>query len=1595
MVATVVELRSSAVAVSYYERDGYYAKNDPEHRQASFWHGDAAKALGLRAHVRPSRFASVLSGYVPGTDLRLGRMREGQHDHRPGWDITFSAPKSVSLEALVMGDRRVIRAHDEAVRATLDWVEVELLDTRGWDPATRRRPRVKAKGMVVAGFRHLASRDQDPQLHTHCVLANMTRTASGEWRSVEPTKIRRSVKLIGAYYRNELARRLQALGMAVSPTLVGRVPGFELAGYERSFLDAFSGRRREILAHLERLGLPYTTAHAQMAALHTRRRKEDRTLADLVPEWRARARALGLVRERVALTPSRPLDPLTGERVRSPRVPAPDMPANQVRSLKRAPALPRLARDGVAEWAGTPPTRPRSRAPAELSPEPELGVLEAVVRAVAHVAERRTAIPEAEIRAVALGHAPGRYTLAEVDATIARLVRGGELIEAERRGMDRAFITDRAVRAERRVLASMRAGRGKGLALAGADAVEARLGASRLTRGQREAVRTVLLSDDLVIGVQGHAGSGKTTMLGEVKELLGEPRIQGLAPSAVAARVLAREAGVPSRTLQYFLTRFGDLSDPERLARGRADYAGAVLAVDEASMIDTVRMEALLRIARDLGVARVALVGDTAQLKAVDAGQPFRLLRKAGMATATMDEVLRQRDPELLAAVGLAREGAPGAAIAELGNRVREAPREELGLEAGRRWLALVPEHRADTLILAPTHAICRQANEAVREGLAAEGVLSGRALAVDRLVNRRLTRAQASDIRSYEPGDTLVFHRDVYDCRVNDVCTVMGHEDGRVALAHPDGERRFRPSGNAARYLGLYDTERIELRAGDRIRWTRNRKAPAPRFGHPPAPDLVNGGAAEILEIGYRRVRFRDADRAFGLALTDPQLRHLDHAYCSTVHAAQGRTARAAIAVLDAGGKADRELFHVELSRVSEAFLLLTDDREALVELLEARDGSEDGALEALGMDPAEPPLVDPEVFAALAEDWRALLQEGEETNTVPFFLPGYREVMARAAALAQIEDLAEDMRRFTDTMLAEHEGHLARDREVRGLVERIRDHWRRWPELGWAASSQGRPVEKLPEYDAWREEGVALLEAGRTRLGARGEAARHLHAMPGGRAGLEGAVERLERTRLLDDAGRFERAWHELRERAAKNGVPELYAPGHRRVAELGGRLAAAEGLDARARRVAAEWREVDAAEEALAEEARTLPGRVAAWRERRAAELAQDKPGGLDLDHPARRAWREEGGKLEAGAEDMLRREDAHAPYLDAVPGAREGIRQAVEEVRDALRHDRYLAFGRLTAEVVRQARETRTEAFHVPRYGETIARAEALSGQAELPARTRELVASWLEYHARCEPICQQIRDWPARVDALTADCPEPPARLDSLRRWRQRAESLLAEARAMLVKHGPHARHLDAMAGEREALAEGTSRLDRALLAVEAREMNLLSAVVQRSAEETGGIALDASGYSGLMERARALDARTHLPEGPRNTVQDLLARDARWARDRDRVGAFLERAAEVERARNVLTETGGMVSAPAEQLPAWPDWRRKGGQVLDEAAALRKDIPKHELAAHLGAAGVGQDALSERAEKIRNTIARDEEWRTAAERVRQDRGLSM
>ena len=1415
MVATIKALGPSQATVHYFERDGYYAKNDPEHRRASFWHGSLARELGLRGHVRPKRFEQVLGGFVPGTNIQLGRVRDGERQHHPGLDLTSSAPKSVSVMALVFGDVRLLRAHDVANREMLDWAEREVLETRGYDPATGRRPRVRAHGMLVAGFRHLTSRGQDPQVHTHNAIPNMTRNVRGEWRSLETTRFRRSEKLLGAIYRNALAREVQALGYAIAPTMVGRFPGFEIAGFERADLDAYSGRRRQVLEWLESNGLPYTAELAQKAALLTRPPKEDISLDELIPIWRARARGIGLVVDEALVRPPRPLDPATGRASPRVRVKRPAIPRSELRARRRAPALPALTpwegsvaeaeeKPGFGRRTRTAPRAGRSRrvgAPSTLSPEPERGVLEAVAWAAAHIEERTAVFAETELQALALGHAPGRYTLGEINAAIARLCRGGELLEAKRRGVDRAFVTARAVRSEGRIRKTMREGQGRGRAFCEVARVEAALGTMQLTEGQRAAVRLVALSRDWLVGVQGHAGAGKTTMLREAAGLPDLPAVKGLAPSASAVRVLEREAGIESRTLQWFLARFSDLSDPAHVAWGRKAYARTVLAVDEASMIGTAQMERLLGIARALGIARVVLVGDTRQLRAVDAGQPFRVLQKAGMATAVMHEVVRQRDPGLLAAVNDAREGDPALAIERLGERVVETDREALGRAAGRIWLALPDADRARTAVLAPTHAIRREINETVREGLGREGVLHGRTLRVSRLIDRRLTRALAADIRCYEPGDTVVFHRDAYGCRAGDVCQVTGAGDGWVRLSHPDGvPRRFRPSGNAARNLGLFDTADIELRAGDRIRWTRNRKAPRARFGRPRAPDLVNGDTADVLSIGPWRVQLRtEHGERLSLRRKDPHLRHLDHAYSSTVHAAQGRTAPSVIAVLESGWMSDRTQFYVELSRASEEFLLLTDDREALGWTLSNRPGLEEGALEAIGLDPGASPVVELELFEALRDDWRALRERCEARGEAPYFAEGYPGVMARAAALSAIEELPEGMRGFTAALIEEHQGHLERDEALHRLIARMHSLAREWPELGWMASAGGGTVEELPRHGDWRAEANHTLETARAWLGDDAGRGRHLDAMPGGRAGLEAAVRDLVRVRTRDGFRAFERRLARARERAAREGVPAVDVEGYAEVEARGAALAGEE-LTAPERTTLDEWRSRHDEETGLRY---AMEDFVRGVEELGHARHELGFGGDSDFENDEYHAWRLDAAELLTLGRATL------APHLPAHPERRARVVREAAALERILRSDGYRAFALLYRDVEARAEASGAAAFYTPRFGELVARAGRLSLDPTLPPDTRRLADACLAHDRTSRRRRAEIEGFPREVRALLA------GGVAATRGWKG-GDALIETGRSLLGNPEEYRHHLDAMPGARSRIAQALVSLHRAL-----------------------------------------------------------------------------------------------------------------------------------------------------------------------------------
>ncbi len=967
-------IASAAQGASYYEKDGYYANDDPEHREASAWFGKGAEELGLSGPVDPDTFRAILEGKVPdGSGTELGkRGKDGGITHRPGRDLTFSAPKSVSIAALVGGDARIVDVHDRAVQATLAWVEKHAVQTRMRDAETGRMVRVGDQKSVVATFRHDTSRNLDPQLHTHAVLANMVQGEDGKWRTMANEGLYAHQKLIGAIYRNGLAAGLARLGYGIEKTHAdGR---FEIAGVSREAIMAFSTRRAEIEAAMAERGLGATAdhpRHAERAALMTRATKRDVDRDELRHVWQRQAADLGL--DVGLFTPEPGASPVVPDRDAGERAPETDpgtaappeaagaglpLPSD----VDRTAAMDAARRDPAA-GRGDPTAGPAARAARDDRSPGRLAPREAVAWAMAHLSEREAVFARSDLLAAALSYAPGTLTIEAVEREVAGLEKAGTLHAVTLPGARDSLVTDRTVGEERETIALMRAGEARGQAPMRRWAVQAQLSRGALTAGQREAVQLILSAKDRVVGVQGYAGTGKTTMLDRARTLAEKKgwRMVGLAPSASAVQTLGTEARIESQTLQGFLARNAGVTAGRLTRRGarelRAAFAKTILVVDEGSLTSTVQARDLLRIAAELRIPRVVLVGDARQLDAVDAGKPFAQLQAAGMQTAVMDEIMRQRDPALKEAVEASIDGDIGRAFEKLGADVAEEKPGRLAAAVARRWLALTPEVREKTGVMAPSHELRLRINGHIREELAREGRLQGPAAEVERLVSKGYTQAEKALAGNYARGDVVAFYRSYQRIGVEkgDERRVVGVDGVRGAVLLDDGRGgsvAWKPAQIGGRTGGteVYRSEGIELRAGDRIRWTRNDDG----LG------VVNSRTAEVLGVAGGRVAFRLEDgRRLDLRPGDPQLRHLDHAWASTVHAFQGRTVDNVIAAIEARHPhlTTQKSFYVEISRARERAELVTDDAAELRAQLEAVTGERIAALEGIGEMPREVP--------------------------------------------------------------------------------------------------------------------------------------------------------------------------------------------------------------------------------------------------------------------------------------------------------------------------------------------------------------------------------------------------------------------------------------------------------------------------------------------------------------------------------------------------------------------------------------------------------------------------------------------------------------
>ena len=251
------------------------AEREPGARGAAGrWWGGGARLLGLEGEpVSPQPFLDLLHGRLP---------PGGVPARRRGLDLTFSAPKSVSVAALVEGDGRWIDWHEEAVERVLRAIETRHLFSCTKHPEP-------GLGLLVARFRHGLARSGDPQLHTHALLLSRAPFAHDVWRPFDPWPILRLQKVLGLCYRHHLARRARSLGWELRPR--GLV--FECTRYPESLLASWSQRARAIETDLARMGLDRTTASARrkaVIALKTRRSKDRTAAADCRERWRREAR---------------------------------------------------------------------------------------------------------------------------------------------------------------------------------------------------------------------------------------------------------------------------------------------------------------------------------------------------------------------------------------------------------------------------------------------------------------------------------------------------------------------------------------------------------------------------------------------------------------------------------------------------------------------------------------------------------------------------------------------------------------------------------------------------------------------------------------------------------------------------------------------------------------------------------------------------------------------------------------------------------------------------------------------------------------------------------------------------------------------------------------------------------------------------------------------------------------------------------------------------------------------------------------------------------------------------------------------------------
>lgn len=909
---SIQPLKSAKSAAEYYTAAFQYYAGDAT---ATLWMGEGRKYLKLEHQVEKEPLLAMLEGKLPNGQ----KLKNLQGEHRPGFDMTFSAPKSVSLLVGLGVAPDLIKYHDEAVEKAIKQIEKEFAEARvSRDGAIHYE---KTGNLLVAAFRQPSSRANDPALHTHCVTLNLT-FHDGKARSLSSDstrthgvieQIQNNAHYCGLLYRQNLANCLKEAGFILRSTGDGL---FEIDGVPEEVLQAFSKRREAIETLMKAEGW-IGAKSASVATLLTRSGKEEHDFESLQSTWKADAQALGFDAQKFMLT---------------------------YREMDRQPSFMNLLKE---KWQALWQSK---EAPATIC----------VKMAVETLSQRTSTFTERDLKKESMKHGllceeviPYQQIEAAIQQEkIAEALYSGVCPQTKETLLTTPWLLTLEVETIERVE------RNKGVVTPISTQLEVQTFLKErraylehgMTRSQKEALVNLFVQQDRITAIQGYAGTAKTTMLSEAKLLMEKKgyQLQGITVASSAAFELETKSGIPS---QVFPVVYQQLN---RAATG--SLTKMLYIVDEASMLSSPQAHELLKhIERTQ--ARLVLVGDKAQLPSVNNGRAFGLLQEYGIQKSMMDDIVRQKNKTLKEAVLHAAKGEVKLAMEKL--NIEELPTHQERIKRiAEEWISRSPDTREKTLLFAARHVDREAITTHIRAALQEEKTLSGATLSQVVLKPKALEPNQIRIAAHYQAGDVLRFNQNFHKDLKQGEYLVVGkiskkhRQDNVLPLTHRNGKTLLFALSKLPAYknytaaferpIEVYQSKTLDLQAGDKVMWTRNLKN----------ENIRNCEILTVQKIEENQlILVTKSGQPLTFPKEHPALRHLDYSYVLTNYKVQGKDADYAIGLMESYHRygATIKNFYVQISRAVKEMTMVTDNREMLTQAIQQNKDDKTASLDIL----------------------------------------------------------------------------------------------------------------------------------------------------------------------------------------------------------------------------------------------------------------------------------------------------------------------------------------------------------------------------------------------------------------------------------------------------------------------------------------------------------------------------------------------------------------------------------------------------------------------------------------------------------------------